>query len=109
MRATEVPGVTSRAAANSTLCFSLKVVSCRRRGANSRRHFLFGSRMVDDGPDKKQRAAASSTPENFRHFAAKPHHANRKAEYQGQHDDPRARLPMTKQSGQKCPRQDYGQ
>jgi hypothetical protein len=25
--------------------------------ANSRRHFLFGSRMVDDGPDKKQRAA----------------------------------------------------
>ena len=29
-------------------------------------------------------------PENFRHFAANPHHANRKAEYQGQHDDPRA-------------------
>jgi hypothetical protein len=75
--------------------------------ANSRRHFLFGSRMVDDGSDKKQRAASSSTPENFRHFA-EPHHHNRKAEYQGQHDDPRARLPIAKQSGQKCQRRDYG-
>src|SRR5262245_57772184 len=52
--------------------------------------------------------ASSTTPENFRDFAAKPHHANRKAEYQGQHDDPRARLPITKQSEQKCQRRDYG-
>jgi hypothetical protein len=51
---------------------------------------------------------ASSTPENFRHFAAKPHHANRKAEYQGQHDDPRARLPITEQCGLKSQRRDYG-
>jgi hypothetical protein len=47
-------------------------------------------------------AVSSSRWADFRHFAAKPHHPNRKAEYQGQHDDPRARLPITKQSRQKC-------
>jgi hypothetical protein len=39
----------------------------------------------------------TSTPDDFRRFAAKPHHANRKAEYWGQHDEPRAGLPITKQ------------
>ena len=44
----------------------------------------------------------SFTPENFRHFASKPDHPNRKTEYQDQHDDLRAGCPVAKQPEEKC-------